>query len=142
METTQKLEVFMLRNRLVEFDKWLTGLDPFQKHQKVSYYVEYYRQERRPVPFTSEHALARFYLRLETYTFEEISKTPYRFVDILSLGGVFTVVSLVFGSIGRGCNMMANDSTAVGNCMNSYIAAVAWGDTNAAKIFARMLRWH
>merc|ERR1711998_16033 len=97
--------------------------------------------EYRYLPYRYEQAMARFYIRFDYKTSEHVFFTPFLLVLVLSVGGVLTLLTIVFGWPARLSNMLANDTPQVIASLESYIAAVAWGDTQSAQVFARQLRW-
>lgn len=93
-------------------------------------------------PYRYEKAMVRFYIRFDYKTYEHLFFTPYLLVQVLNMGGVLTLLMVLFGMPARLSNMMVNDSSSVVASLESYIAAVAWGDTSTAQVFARQLRYH
>jgi len=140
------------------------GLDPFGKTWEDRTYQEFSRADYRFVPFNQEHALVRFYLRLDSHVYKDEVHTPYLLVEVLSLGGVITALTIFLGTIGRFSNGLMNDTEAVVasveacksfSCVETSeiispfypafshapdIASVAWGDTESAAVFTAQLR--
>ena len=142
MNLTPKVDAYVRYHEADIRDKFMYG---FQDDAFVrKHYVQFLRSDQRyePFKFTSDHGqLSAFSLRLDSYVANHEDYTPYTLLEVItSLGGLITLTALIFGSIGKGSNMLMNDDDAVHGTVEAYVAAIAWGDVASAATFARQLR--
>lgn len=140
MGLTPNVEVFLGAVHALIRDKTTYGINDDDTVQRT--YARWSGASTlRNMPFTSDKALARWYMRVDPNIETEETHTPYTLLEcITGLGGLASATAIIFGTIGTGANCLMNDDDAVHAASDAYIASVAWGDVEATAAFGRELR--
>jgi hypothetical protein len=115
-QLTSKIEIFVGHVKAEIRDKWTYGIN--EDDTKIKIYAGSGSQSNfRFVPYATEKALARYYLRLDSHTKSEESHTPYTLLEIITtLGGLATACAFIFGTVGTGANCLMNDDGEMPPC--------------------------